>query len=146
MTTLASYTSPELIFPQLLNRATPAVIGELCSALERHGRVKEPLPLFNAVMSHEMLSSSAMAPGWALPHARLKQLSQLSFALGRSRPALEWHGQAEPKVQLVFLSAIPETDGATYLTLISGLARLSQDAARLERLLQASNREAIYEV
>ncbi|MCX6906095.1 MAG: hypothetical protein NTW03_21965 [Verrucomicrobia bacterium] len=42
MSTLAHYTSPELIVPELRARGTAAVIGELCSAMEREGRLENP--------------------------------------------------------------------------------------------------------
>jgi mannitol/fructose-specific phosphotransferase system IIA component (Ntr-type) len=146
MTTIAQYTSTSLIVPRLRSREPSAVIGELCAALHCGGRVKEPFPLFNAAISHESVSSTATSPGWALPHARLKGLAQLSFAVGRSAAPLVWFGDSETRVQLVFLFAVPEADCASYLTLISGLAKLSQNMTLAESLLQAPDSRAIFEI
>jgi mannitol/fructose-specific phosphotransferase system IIA component (Ntr-type) len=146
MSTLAQHTSPELIVSQLRSRTAAGVIGELCATLEREGRVKDPLSFYNAVMSHEALSSTAISPGWALPHARVPGLERLSFALGRSAAPLDWLQHGGEPVQLIFLFAVPETDGVSYLTLISGLAKLSQDPIRMERLLRAPDNQAMLEV
>ena len=146
VTTLASFTSPGLIVPQLRGRDSAAVIGELGSRLQGEDRLNDPLSFYNAAMSREWLSSTAMAPGWALPHARMKGLPQLAFALGRSTEALNWPGAGGVAVRLVFLFAVPEADGASYLTLISGLAKLSRDPARCQSLLQAPDPQAIFEV
>lgn len=146
VTTLAQFTSPGLIVPRLRSRDAAAAIWELCLALQHEGRLKDSLPFYNTVMNHEFLGSTATSPGWALPHARIKGLSQLSFALGRSDPPLDWLGRGGQRVRMVFLFAVPETHSTTYLALISGLARLGQDPAGWESLLHAPDREAILNI
>lgn len=144
--TLAHYTSAELIEPRLRSRATPAVLAELCSRLERCGRVEDPLAFYNAVVSHERLGSSAVKPGWALPHARIQTVRPLCFALGRSGAPLDWLESGQAQVRLVFLFAVPRAEPASYLSLLGALARLSCDSARAEALLQAPDPQAMYEV
>lgn len=146
VTTLAQFTSRELIVPRLQTQDTAAVVGELCSALQREGRLKDLLPFYNAAMNQEYMSSSATPQGWALVHARVKGLASTCFALGRSDGPLEWLGPAKLRVRLVFLFAVPKTDATTYLALISGLARLAQDTARMEGLINASDGDAILEI
>ena len=85
-----------------------------------------------------------MLPGWAVPHARLAGIPRLSFALGRTAKPLAWFG-GQP-VHTVFLFAVPETEAAAYLNLISGLAKLSQDRLRREHLADASDSPAMFEV
>ncbi len=143
--TLAHYTSPELIVPQLQSRGTAAVLAELCSGLERTGRVADLLTFYNAVVSHERLSSTAMPPGWALPHARIKGLPRLSFTLGRSATPLDWQEAGGPGVSLVFLFAVPEEDGASYMNLLSALAKFSQDPVRWQALLYAADSQSMFE-
>jgi mannitol/fructose-specific phosphotransferase system IIA component (Ntr-type) len=143
VTTLAQFTSPSLIVPRFRSRDTAAVIWELCLILQREGRLKDSLPFYNTVMNQEILGSTATSPGWALPHARLKGLSQLSFAVGRSDPPLDWLGRGGQGVRLVFLFAVPDTQATTFLGLMSGLARLGQDPAGTESLLRATDSEMI---
>jgi PTS system fructose-specific IIC component len=135
--TIAHYTTPGLMLPQLSQREPEAVIGELCSALEREGRITDPAAFRAAVVRNEQQRSTAISPGWALPHARIAGLAQLSFALGRSVTPLDWFGQTAERVQMVFLFAVPEAAAANYLTLVSGLAKLNQDPALLEKLFYA---------
>jgi nitrogen PTS system EIIA component len=144
--TLAQFTNPGLIVPRFRSRDTAAAIWELCLILQREGRLKDSLPFYNTVMNQEFLGSTAISPGWALPHARLKGLSQLSFALGRSDPPLDWLGRENQQVWLVFLFVIPETQATTFLALSSGLARLGQDPAGLESLRQAQDSETLFKV
>jgi mannitol/fructose-specific phosphotransferase system IIA component (Ntr-type) len=144
MPTVADYTEPSLMLPLLRSRDAAGVTAEICSALQRQGRVSDLLPFYHAVISHEALSSTVISPGWALPHARIAGIPQLSFALGRTAEPLPWFGGE--LVSLVFLFAVPESDAAAYLSLIAGLAKLGQDHGLLERLGDAPDDRTMFEV
>lgn len=144
MKTVAHYTEPSLILPLLRSRDAAGVAAELCSALQRQGRINDLLPFYHAVLNHESLSSTAMSPGWALPHARSAGIARLSFTLGRTAEPLAWFGGQA--VNLIFLFAVPESDGTSYLSLVSALARLSQDRWRLERLADALDNQTMFDV
>ncbi|MHB1308344.1 MAG: PTS sugar transporter subunit IIA [Limisphaerales bacterium] len=146
MKTIADYTSPRLMIPCLHSQDAAAVVGELCGVLRREGRLKDLLPFFNAAMNAEYLDSSATFPGWAVPQARVKDVSDVSFALGRSGPPLEWLGRSGQLVRLVFLFAVPETDPTTYLALGSALNRLGLDPVLLEGLLLAPDGQAMFDI
>ena len=144
MNTMADYTEASLMLPLLRCRDAAAVTAELCSTLQREGRINDLLPFYHGVISHEALSSTVISPGWALPHARIPGIPALSFALGRTAEPLAWFG-GEP-VNMVFLFAVPESDAAAYLRLIAGLAKLGQDRLRLERLGDAADSQSMFEV
>jgi fructose PTS system EIIBC or EIIC component len=146
VTSLADFTSAELIVSPLRSETPEAAIGELCDALAAAGRLNNRAEFYDAVLHRERRAGTAIPPEWALPHARLVGLPQLCFALGRSPQPMRWLGPGAEPVRLIFLSAVPERDGLAYLTLISGLARLSKDAARLEHLLLESDRQAMFEL
>jgi mannitol/fructose-specific phosphotransferase system IIA component (Ntr-type) len=144
--TLAQFTSPALIVPELRSHDASGVVAELCAALQRAGRVHETAAFFNAVMSREQLGGTAPIPGWALPHARLEGLPELCFAVRRVAEPLLWFGPSGNRVSIVVLAAVPEKEAAAYLNLVSGLARLSQERTRAARLLQAPDSESILEL
>ena len=144
--TLADYTTPALMVPQLQTKATAAVISELCALLQREGRLQDSAALYDAVMRREQLSSTSIPCGWALPHARLDGLSQLTFALARSSQPFVWSPEALSPVHTVFLFASPEPEAKTYLNLISAVARLSQSSALVEQLRRAPDAHGMFAV
>jgi len=75
----------------------------------------------------------------AFPHARLAGLKELAFAFGRSDEPFAWGPQLTQPVRMVFLLAVPATDAENYLSLVSGLARLSGNAPLLETIRDAVN-------
>jgi mannitol/fructose-specific phosphotransferase system IIA component (Ntr-type) len=143
---LADYTQSGLILPQLRERDTAGVISELSQVLQRGGCVPDMLPFYHAALNQELLSSSALRCGLALPHARLSGVKRLQFALGRTPEPIVWGAGSAWPVQLVFLLAVPATDAAGYLHLLACLARLGQQPELLAELRAAESAEAILAV
>jgi mannitol/fructose-specific phosphotransferase system IIA component (Ntr-type) len=141
---VAQYTEPALMVPLMRHGDAASILSDLCSALLIQGRIADLVSFYHAVLSHEALSSTAISPGLALPHARITGSRRLSFALGRTAEPLAWFG-GEP-ISLVFLFAVPEDDGGSYLGLIASLARLAQDPLRLMRLADAPEGQVMFEV
>jgi mannitol/fructose-specific phosphotransferase system IIA component (Ntr-type) len=144
--TLADYTRPGLIVPRLQESDTPGIISELSQALQRQGFVPDVLPFYHAALNQELLTHSALACGIAFPHARLGGVKQLQFAFGRAAQPVAWGSKGSARVQLVFLLAVPATDAASYLHLLSSLARLGQQNDCLAELRTAEDAETILAV
>ncbi len=134
---LAHYTRPALIIPQLRERETAGVIKELSQLLQQEGCVPEVLPFYNETLNREFLVNTATETGFAFPHARLSGITEMAFALGRSRQPLIWGSKGSLPVSFVFLVAVPATDAAAYLQLLSGLGRLGSRQQWLRELYEA---------
>jgi mannitol/fructose-specific phosphotransferase system IIA component (Ntr-type) len=144
--TLGEHTRLALIVPELRERDTAGIIGELSQVLQRHGCVADVLPFYHTALNQELLNNSALECGLAFPHARLSGVKQLTFALGRTPEPVSWGAKGSWRVQLVFLLAVPATDAACYLNLLASLARLGQRSEMLDQLRAAENAEAILAV
>lgn len=140
---LADFTLPALIQPELRGREVASVIQELCGLLHRQGRVPELLPFYHAILNREFLSGTALECGLAIPHARPARVERLSFALGRSPEPILWGPRGGASVTLVFLVAIPASDSGGYLSLVGAMARLGRSEALLEALRQGPDAEAM---
>lgn len=143
---LADFTGPGLMVPQLRGEESASAIKELTEALQSENRVTDALPFYQAALNREFLAGTDMEAGMAFPHARMAGLKEVSVALGRSVEPLRWGAQGAGLVRLVFLLAVPATDATQYLLVISGLARLARDAGLTARLLEAADAAQMYEV
>lgn len=141
---LADYTRPELIVPRLRERDTAGVVKELSQLLHEQGCVPDFLTFYHSAMNHEFLVSSATGCGIALPHARLHGVAESTFAFGRASKAVAWGARPSPIVEFVFLLAVPATDAAGFLQLLSALARLGQQECLLTELRSLKSAEEIF--
>jgi mannitol/fructose-specific phosphotransferase system IIA component (Ntr-type) len=144
--TLADFTRPGLVIPQLRERDTAGIISELSQALQREGAVPDVLPFYHTALNQELLTSSALDCGLAVPHARLSGAKQLLFALGRAPHPVLWGANGATPVELIFLLAVPATDAAGYLHLLACLARLGRQSGWLAELRRAFDTESMMAV
>jgi mannitol/fructose-specific phosphotransferase system IIA component (Ntr-type) len=143
---VADFTSPELMVPELRGRDAPTVIRELCAVLHNAGRVPDPLGFCQAVFNREFLLSTANADGTAFPHARVSGLSRMSLAVGRSPEPFRWGSQAPGPVRVVLLCAVPATEATAYLLLMSGLVRWLRQEGSVATLVNAGGTAGIVKV
>ena len=146
MNTLAHFTDPALMVPDLQSIVPTDVIAHLCSMLHRHDRVNNPAAFYDAVVKREHLCPTSMAPGWALPHARLQEIKQLSFVLARSSHPLVWFGDGGIRPQIIFLFAVPEAEATTYLSVVAAVARLNQNPALVQQLHSAPDANSMFRI
>ena len=141
--TLARYTGPRLIVPQLRERDAAGIISELSQVLQREGCIADMLPFYHTALNHELLTNSAHESGFALPHGRLSGVKQLQFAFGRTPEPVIWGPKGSRPVHMVFLLAVPATDAACYLHLLASLARLGQQPVQLSALRHAAGPDGV---
>jgi fructose PTS system EIIA component len=144
--TLAEFTRPGLLFARMRERDTAGIISQLSQGLQREGCVPDLLPFYHTALNQELMASSALESGVAIPHARLSGVKQVQFAFGSTSEPVNWGARGSWPVQLVFLVAVPATDAATYLHLLAALARLGQQPDRLAELRAARNPRSILTV
>jgi len=140
---LLSYTHAGLIVPQLRERDTAGIIGELSVVLQRQGCVPDMLPFYHMALNQELLSNSGQECGIAFPHARMAGVKELRFAFGRTPTPVVWGPKGSWPVQLIFLLAVPATDAAGYLHLLASIARLGQQPPCLAELREAQTADEI---
>lgn len=143
---LARFTSPELLLPSLSGATPAAAISELSQLLVARGDVPNGPEFAARALEREALSSTAAQPGFALPHVRVTYLDRPRFALGRTAAPMPWLANSPNLVQLIFLIVVPQNNVRLYITFISGVARLSKDSERLNRLLKAGNCGQMFEI
>ena len=133
------------MIPQFRGREAAAVIQELAAALHRAGAVPDLLQFYEAALNREYLCNTVTDPGWAIPHAPVAGLARACFAVGRWTPSSHWLKSGQP-VSLVFLMGIPETDSRTYMTLVSGVARMSKAPDLVRELFEAGDAAGMFNV
>lgn len=135
---LADHTARDLIVPALAARESAGVVRELSRLLHQQGCIRDAATFAEATLVRESLVSTAVDCGLALPHARLADVPELHFALGRSLEPISWGTRSPIPVRLVFLIAVPANDPSQYLPLIAALAKFGKDKVCLDRLLAAT--------
>jgi DNA integrity scanning protein DisA with diadenylate cyclase activity/mannitol/fructose-specific phosphotransferase system IIA component (Ntr-type) len=128
-----------------------AALDEMLAVLPAsalHKRSREQLR--QELMEREQTITSQLGNGVALPHLRTSMKSPYVFVVGRCPHGLSFRDADDYKdVRLVFLMLAGEGE-KSYLSVLASLARIFQEEATLDRLVEApdleSFREAVLQV
>jgi diadenylate cyclase len=140
---LAEYLSPQrIVF--LRNRSKAGALREMVDALCRSAPELKRDRALEAVLERERTVSSWIAPGIAMPHARLPGLGGFLVALGRSRAGIHFDsGDGQPVHLLVLiLGGTQDVDG--HIMLLADVARTVRSTTLVERVLAARSAAEIY--
>jgi nitrogen PTS system EIIA component len=94
----------------------------------------------------ELLASTAIGDGIAIPHGKLDAIGELAGVLGRSIAGLEFDSIDGRPTHLVFMLVAPVSSTGVHLKALARLSRLFRDADFRRRLLAAPTREDMYQV
>lgn len=104
--------------------------------LDAHG-------VFHALVERERLGSTAIGHGVAVPHGRIKGLTQVRGAFMTLAHDVDFDGMDKAPVRMVFALLLPVEATPEQLQLVSDLGALFSDEAFCERLWRLEDPHAI---
>lgn len=102
--------------------------------------------VFSGLISRERLGSTALGFGVAIPHARLKGLSQAMGVFVRLKTAIEFDAPDDQPVQLVFALLVPEVATQAHLEALANLAEMFSRRQFREQLQLAPDAARLFDV
>jgi mannitol/fructose-specific phosphotransferase system IIA component (Ntr-type) len=100
---------------------------------------------YEAVLARENEMATVVAPGLAMPHARLDTLDETIVAVATSRVGIAFDAdRSDNPVKLIVLTLTPKSAPGAYLQTLSCLARICQDPATAEVVASLPTREQIW--
>lgn len=104
----------------------------------------EPNIVFETVWEREMLGSTAVGRGVAIPHGRLPQATRIHGVFATLQTPVDFKAVDDVPVDLVFLLVTPSAAGADHLKALALVSRLLRQAGLCERLRAAENADVVY--
>lgn len=138
---LADFTSPALILPQLHEQTPAGVARELNSLLHRHAALPESFFLTPAALCRELLTNTTLDCGMLIAQLRSTPITRCCFTLGRVREPLHWRAQRLTPVVLICIVAESNSSGAEYRRVLTTLSRLATQTDAIAELRAAHSTE-----
>jgi PTS system nitrogen regulatory IIA component len=140
------FLKPDAIIADLQAKTKAGTLAELATVMARLEPGVEAESLRRVLEERELLASTAIGDGIAIPHGKLDAIGQLSGVLGRSRPGIEFESIDGKPTHLVFMLVAPVSSTGVHLKALARLSRLFRDSDFRERLMAAPTREVMYQV
>lgn len=142
---VTDFLRPELVIADLRAGAKSAVLGEMARHLARSEPDIDAGVLKKVLEEREVLASTAIGDGIAIPHGKLDKVPRLVGVLGRSVSGLDFDSIDGKPTHLVFLLVAPLNSSGSHLKALARLSRLFRDAMLRQRLIEAASGQAMYD-
>jgi nitrogen PTS system EIIA component len=123
--------------------------GQLLSELSRRAGAALSLKqadLLRALQAREQLGSTGLGRGFALPHARLKELPRIFACLARLGRPIDFEAVDDKPVDLVVLLLTPESAASQHLATLAALSRPFRDEAFMQQIRKAPDAAALHKL
>ena len=101
--------------------------------------------IIKAVIAREDVVSTVIAPGLAVPHARMADVDRLLVALGTSFEGIDFNSPGMPPVKVAVLILTPKDDPGLHIQVLSALAKDFAEPDTVERLAALEDSTAVLE-
>lgn len=143
---VTDFLRPELVIAHLGATSKHQVLDEMSEHVAKSQGGIDAEKLRKVLEERELLASTAIGDGIAIPHGKLDTVPQLLGVLGRSQPGLEFDSIDGKPTHLVFMLVAPTNSAGTHLKALARLSRLFRDAMFRQRLIEAPDAAAMYDV
>ena len=143
---VTDFLGPDMVIADLVADTKSGVLAELSRHLAARVDAVNPEVLRKVLEERELLASTAIGDGIAIPHGKLDAVGRLVGALGRARAGIEFESIDGKPTHLVFMLVAPASSTGVHLKALARLSRLFRDADFRERLLAAPDAVAMYQV
>ena len=134
------------ILPELASRTKEGALRELVHALTQvEGQVPED-QLMDTLLEREMLGSTGIGEGVAIPHGKSKEVDKILACFGRSLTGVDFQSLDGKPTHLFFLLIAPENSAVMHLKILAQISRLLKDQAFRKRLMEARSAEEIHSI
>ncbi|MBK1721413.1 PTS sugar transporter subunit IIA [Thiocystis violacea] len=110
-----------------------------------HPRLQTEI-VFERLLERERLGSTGLGHGIALPHARLKDITEVLGAFVQTVQGVDYDATDGEPVDLAFALLVPEAANEEHLHLLAHLASLFSDTQVRARLREASTAAELLQV
>lgn len=142
---VADLITPQSVVAMLPARDKPQLLRDLSKRAAKLLAI-DTQTVLDALRSREMLGSTGVGQGIALPHARVVGLPRFFGLFGRLERPINFDFIDERPVDLVFLLLIPEQAGDEHLAALAAVSRRLRERDVTDRLRAAKTAAELYDV
>jgi mannitol/fructose-specific phosphotransferase system IIA component (Ntr-type) len=145
MKELKEYTDTRYI-RRLYSRDKFKAIEELASSFSGTSVCKSVDELIAALVDREKIMSTGIGFGIAIPHAKIKGVREIAFAVGISQSGIDFDSMDGKPVHIIILFAAGERQQKDYLTLLSRIMSILKDESVRAQIINSGSADEIIKI
>lgn len=136
----------DMVVPALNATDKRGILEELAAYMSGHHSRIDRATLSKVLIERELLASTAIGEGVAIPHGKLGSVGEIVACLGRATTGVEFDSMDGQPTYLFFVLVAPESSTGAHLKALARISRVFKDPEFRKRLLAAPDAEAMYQV
>lgn len=141
---LADYLHKDLIISNLAARTKSEVLAELVSPLASRLPSLDVKHAARILMDREMLGTTGIGDGIAIPHGKVDNLDEVFIVVGRSSEGVDFSSLDHKPASIFFMVLAPANVVGLHLKLLAAISRLLKDEAFRHAFLAASDQDSLW--
>ena len=122
------------------------ILKELCRLISTSETINDREELEKAVFEREKIMSTSIGLGIAIPHVRLKSVTEMTMAVGVIKEGIDYEAFDDLPVRIIIMIAAPEGSHREYLSVLARIALLLKNSTIRNNILKAEQTEEIFEL
>lgn len=143
---LSEIVPKEAIILDLKSKSKIEVMRELVRALKDSKIELDVEEVVQTLVERERLGSTGIGDGVAIPHGKVKGITKVVAAFGRSKKGVDFDALDGKPVKLFFLLLAPVESTDVHLQALAKSSKMLQNKKLREKLLSANSKDEIFEV
>ncbi|MGV6876637.1 PTS sugar transporter subunit IIA [Pseudochelatococcus sp. B33] len=139
---LADIIKPENVVIDLPAATKEKLLRDLAGLAAKRLEMEEA-PVLAALQKREILGSTGIGNGVAIPHAGIEAIADPFALFVRLRKPIAFDSVDDLPVDIVFLILVPAQKASSHLNLLSCIARKATSQAWLAGIRSAASRDAV---
>lgn len=142
MKPLYEYTDNKFIIKLKSNEKFQSIM-ELAMVFKDSENCSDIDELIQALIERENIMSTGIGFGIAIPHAKIKSVKEITFAIGISKNGIDFDSLDGEPVHLIILVAAGERQHKNYLKILSSIMTILKDNVVKEKIINSETAEEI---
>src|SRR5207244_8371832 len=145
---MADFVVREAIVPELKATTKEGVIREMVESLRaaNYFKTSDPEDIVKAILKRELLGSTGIGRGVAIPHTKHNSVDRLIGTVAISKTGVPFDSLDGEPVHVFVLLISPQDRPGDHLRALENVSRSLRDDGFVRSLRQAPSREAIWDL
>ncbi|HMF11763.1 MAG TPA: PTS sugar transporter subunit IIA [Gemmataceae bacterium] len=145
---IADFVVRDAILPDLKGTNKEGVIREMVESLRAAGNFKsgDPEEVVKAILKRELLGSTGIGRGVAIPHTKHPTVDRLVGTVALSKAGVGFESLDGEPVHVFVMLVSPQDRPGDHLRALENVSRTLRDDGFVRALRQATTKEAIWEL
>jgi len=144
---LTSYFDEQLFLPDLEATSKDELLKEIVNQFVNVKYLKNSDIVLEMLKKREVLGSTGIGKGIAIPHGRTTSASDIMIAFGKSKDGIEYDSIDGKPVNLIFMIiAPPQDENNMYLPILGKMVEILNKSKNRNKLMSAETFDAFIDV